>query len=136
MMCATERTSLFIRTLLLMICCALFMPHTGHAVQKNETDATRLASMTFAVTGISNPVSQLKTLGNADGTSLRSPGKHRQHSLSGPDGDAPAALPPFPALPGTSFLCAQEFFSARALPPVSHGRIHWRALAPPSSRII
>ncbi|WP_294489242.1 hypothetical protein [uncultured Mailhella sp.] len=92
-----------------------------------------MASLTLAVSGISNPVSQLKTFAESDGTSLRSPGKRQQNASTGFDGgDAPAALPPTPPLPDF-FLCAQEYFDVPACPPESHGLIHWFSLAPPSS---
>ena len=84
-----------IRIMLLMICCVLFMPPHGHAGESKETQSFRMASLTLAVSGISNPVSQLKTFAESDGTSLRSPGKRQQNASTGFDGgDAPAALPP------------------------------------------
>ena len=91
----TNRVSLGIRIMLLMICCVLFMPPHGHAGESKETQSFRMASLTLAVSGISNPVSQLKTFAESDGTSLRSPGKRQQNASTGFDGgDAPAALPP------------------------------------------
>ena len=130
---ATERFSIGIRLMLLMICCVLFMPPHGHAGESKETQSFRMASLTLAVSGISNPVSQLKTFAESDGTSLRSPGKRQQNASTGFDGgDAPAALPPTPPLPDF-FLCAQEYFDVPACPPESHGLIHWFSLAPPSS---
>ena len=129
----TNRVSLGIRIMLLMICCVLFMPPHGHAGESKETQSFRMASLTLAVSGISNPVSQLKTFAESDGTSLRSPGKRQQNASTGFDGgDAPAALPPTPPLPDF-FLCAQEYFDVPACPPESHGLIHWFSLAPPSS---
>ena len=93
----TNRVSLGIRIMLLMICCVLFMPPHGHAGESKETQSFRMASLTLAVSGISNPVSQLKTFAESDGTSLRSPGKRQQNASTGFDGgDAPAALPPTP----------------------------------------
>ena len=129
----TNRVSLGIRIMLLMICCVLFMPPHGHAGESKETQSFRMASLTLAVSGISNPVSQLKTFAESDGTSLRSPGKRQQNASTGFDGgDAPAALPPTPPLPDVC-LCAQEYFDVPACPPESHGLIHWFSLAPPSS---
>ncbi len=129
----TNRVSLGIRIMLLMICCVLFMPPHGHAGESKEIQSFRMASLTLAVSGISNPVSQLKTFAESDGTSLRSPGKRQQNASTGFDGgDAPAALPPTPPLPDF-FLCAQEYFDVPACPPESHGLIHWFSLAPPSS---
>lgn len=131
---ATYSVSLRIRIMLLMICCVLFMPMRGQANDKSEMESFRIASFTMAVSGISNPVSQLKTLSDSDGTSLRSPGKRQQNLIPGFDGgDSPAALPAVPPLPDF-FLCAQEYFEVHACPPESHGLIHWYSLAPPSSQ--
>ncbi len=130
----TDRASLGIRILLLMICCVLLMPARGQASDKNEMESFRIASLTLAVSGISNPVSQLKTFADSDGSSLRSPGKRQQNFSSGIDGgDTPAALPATPPLPDF-FLCAQEHFEVHACPPESHGLIHWFSLAPPASQ--
>ncbi len=127
-----DRVSIVIRIMILMICCVLFMPAHSHAGEKKEAASFRAASLTLAVSGISNPVSQLKTFAESDGSSLRSPGKRQQNFSSGSDGgDSPAALPPTPPLPDF-FLCAQEHFDVPACPPESHGLIHWFSLAPPS----
>ena len=129
----TNRLSLSIRIMLLMICCVLIMPAKGQANDQKETESFRLVSFTLAVSGISNPVSQLKTFSDSDGSSLRSPGKRQQHFSSGVDGDTPVTLPSPPILPDF-FLCAQEHFEVPACPPESHGLIHWFSLAPPSSQ--
>ena len=130
----TDRLSLTVRIMLLMICCVLFMPARGQANEQKDAESFRVSSLTLAVSGISNPVSQLKTFSDSDGSSLRSPGKRQQNITSGVDGgDAPAALPPTPPLPDF-FLCAQEYFEVHACPPESHGLIHWYSLAPPSSQ--
>ena len=120
--------------MILMICCVLFMPMRGQAGDdKNEMESFRLTSFTMAVSGISNPVSQLKTFSDADGSSRRTPGKRQQNITSGfDDGSSPAALPATPPLPDF-FLCAQEHFDVPACPPESHGLIHWFSLAPPSA---
>ena len=129
----TERFSIGIRIMLLMICCVLLMPMRGQADEHKEMDSFRMSSLTLAISGISNPVSQLKTFTDSDGSSLRSPGKRQQNVTSGLDGDdAPAILPSMPPLPDF-FLCAQEHFEVHACPPESHGLIHWFSLAPPSS---
>ncbi len=130
----TDRLSLTVRIMLLMICCVLFMPARGQANEQKDAESFRVSSLTLAVSGISNPVSQLKTFSDSDGSSLRSPGKRQQNITSGVDGgDAPAALPPTPPLPDF-FLCAQEHFDVPFCPPESHGLIHWFSLAPPSSQ--
>lgn len=129
----TEKFSIGIRIMLLMICCVLLMPARGQADEHKEMDSFRISSLTLAISGISNPVSQLKTFADSDGTHLRSPGKRQTNTSSGSDGGvSPAALPPVPPLP-EFFLCAQEHFEVRACPPESHGLIHWFSLAPPSS---
>lgn len=131
---ATERFSIGIRLMLLMICCVLLMPARGQADEHKEMDSFRMSSLTLAISGISNPVSQLKTFADSDGTSLRSPGKRQQNASFGTDGgDCPAALPSVPPLPDFFLCCAQEHFEVRACPPESHGLIHWFSLAPPSS---
>ena len=131
---ATYRASFGIRIMLLVLFCALFMPAHSEAGDKNEMESFRIASLTLAVSGISNPASQLKTFADSDSSSLRSPGKRQQNVTSGCDGgDTPAVLPVVPPLPDF-FLCAQEHFELRSWPPESHGLIHWFSLAPPSSR--
>ncbi|HJD96123.1 hypothetical protein [Mailhella massiliensis] len=133
---ANARAFFAVRILLLMICCALLMPAHAPAgeKQKNELESFRIASLTLAVSGISNPVSQLKTFSDTEGTSLRSPGKRQSNSFSDPDdADSPAVLPSVPPLP-EFFLCAEECFAARTFPPESHGLIHWYSLAPPASQ--
>lgn len=131
---ATDRASFVVRILLLMICCALFMPAHSDAGDKNEMESFRIASLTLAISGISNPVSQLKHFSDSDGTPLRSPGKRQQNVFSGMDDNAsPALVPVVPPLP-EFFLCAQECFDACTFPPESHGLIHWFSLAPPASR--
>lgn len=130
---ATERFSIGIRLMLLMICCVLIMPMKGQADEHKEMDSFRMPTLTLAISDISNPVSQLKTFADSDGTPLRSPGKRQTNASSGPDGGvSPAALPSVPPLPDF-FLCAQEHFEVRACPPESHGLIHWFSLAPPSA---
>ena len=132
---ATYRASFGIRIMLLVLFCALFMPAHSEAGDKNEMESFRIASLTLAISGISNPVSQLKHFSDSDGTSLRSPGKRQQNASSDVDDNAsPVILPEVPPLP-EFFLCAQECFAARTSPPESHGLIHWFSLAPPSSRI-
>ena len=129
----TEHISFGIRIMLLMICCVLLMPVKSQAGSKSDMESFRGATLTLAVSGISNPVSQLKTFADSDGTSLRSPGKRQTSASSGPDDDgSPAALPSVPPLPDF-FLCAQEHFEVHACPPESHGLIHWFSLAPPST---
>ena len=132
---ATARVSFAVRILLLMVCCALLMPAHAPAGEKNhELESFRVASLTLAISGISNPVSQLKTFSDTEGTSLRSPGKRQQNAFSDPDdADSPAILPSVPPLP-EFFLCAQDCFAARTFPPESHGLIHWYSLAPPASQ--
>ena len=132
---ATVRVSLAIRILLLMVCCVLLMPAHAPAGEKNhELESFRVASLTLAISGISNPVSQLKHFSDSDGTSLRSPGKRQQNASSDVDDNAsPVILPEVPPLP-EFFLCAQECFDACTFPPESHGLIHWFSLAPPASR--
>ena len=152
---SAERLSLVIRTLLLMICCTLFMPQGLQAGTSKSFDsnAIRAASMTLAITAISNPAAQLQQLANGDSTALRgagqrtgvnaagkrtsfsSPGKRQNdgHSIDA-NGDSAAALPGLPPLPGSFSLCTKERFSFCVLPPESHGHIHWFSLAPPASR--
>ena len=138
-----------------MICCTLFLPQGLQAESKKSMDsqAFRAVSMTLAITGINNPVSQLQNLAAGEGAALRGPGQRtgfthtgKRSSLSSSakrdsfdwncadSGDtSPAALPGLPPLPGTFSLCAKALFSFCVLPPESHGHIHWSALAPPSS---
>lgn len=131
---ASNNISFCIRIMLLMICCVLFCPLKGQSSETHERESFRMDSLTMAVSGISNPVSQLKTFNDTDGTSLRGPGKRQQQFSSDFDGgDAPAMLPAVPPLP-EFVLCAEEHFELRAWPPESHGLIHWFSLAPPSSR--
>ena len=152
---SAERLSLVIRTLLLMICCTLFMPQSLQAGSNKSFDSNviRATSMTLAITAISDPASQLQQLSNGDSTALRgagqrsgvnatgtrtsfSPTAKRQHdwySLD-TDGDTAAALPGLPPLPGSFSLCTKERFSFCVLPPESHGHILWFSLAPPASR--
>ncbi len=131
---ATTRAPFCIRIMILMICCVLLCPLKGQSSETKERDSFRIASLTLAVSGISNPASQLKTFADSDSSSLRSPGKRQQNVTSGCDGgDTPAVLPVVPPLPDF-FLCAQEHFELRSWPPESHGLIHWFSLAPPSSR--
>ena len=153
---SAERVSLVIRALLLVICCTLFLPQGLQASSsKNmESSALRAVSMTLAVTGISNPSSQLQNLASGEGTALRNSGQRagfgssgQRTSLSSPgkrdsldwtyvdtDGDFYAALPDVPPAPGSFSLCTKEQFSFCVLPPDSHGHLHWYTLAPPASR--
>ena len=153
---SAERVSLVIRTLLLVICCTLFLPQGLQAGPKRSMDSSvlRAASMTLAITGISNPVSQLQNLSSGDNTALRGSGQRtgfgspgKRSSLSSPgkrdshdwycadtDEDSSILLPGLPPLPGSFSLCAKESFSFCTLPPESHGHILWFALAPPTSR--
>jgi len=149
-----ERVSLVIRTLLLVICCTLFLPqaHQGGSGKSMDGSAIRAASMTLAITSISDPSSQLQNFANGERSALRGSGQRsgvpssgKRTSISSPgkeDGigwysldtdDDSAALPGLPPLPGSFSLCAKERFSFCALPPESHGHLHWYALAPPSS---
>ena len=97
--------------MLLMICCVLFMPPHGHAGESKETQSFRMASLTLAVSGISNPVSQLKTFAESDGTSPALAGQtsaerlHRLRRRRRSGSPCPPRLP----LPDF-FLCAQEHF--------------------------
>ena len=129
----TEHISFGIRIMLLMICCVLLMPVKSQAGSKSDMESFRGATLTLAVSGISNPVSQLKTFADSDGSSFRSPGKRQQMTSGFDNGDTPAALPPTPPLPDF-FLCAQEHFEVHACPPESHGLIHWFSLAPPAEK--
>ena len=153
---SAERVSLIIRTLLLVICCTLFLPQGLQAgSNKNiEDSAFRVASMTLAITGISNPSSQIQNLASGEGTALRNSGQRagfgnsgQRTNISSPgkrdsldwtyvdtDGDFYAALPDIPPAPGSFSLCTKESFSFCVLPPDSHGHIHWFALAPPVLR--
>ena len=153
---SAERISLVIRALLLMICCTLFLPqglHTG-SNKSIEDSAFRVASMTLAITGISNPSAQLQNLANGETAALRNSGQRtglgssgQRTSLSSPgkrdrldwiyvdtDGDFYAALPDVPPAPDSFSLCTKEQFSFCVLPPDSHGHLHWYTLAPPASR--
>ncbi len=131
---ATNGISFNIRILILMVCCVLFLPLQGQSSEKNEMESFRTATLAMAVSGISNPVSQLKTLADSDNTSLRSPGKRQQNVSAGvDDGVTSASLPALPPLPEFR-LCAEKHFELRSRPPESHGLIHWFSLAPPSSQ--
>ena len=144
---SAERVSLVIRTLLLVICCTLFLPQGLQASSGKdmESSALRAVSMTLAISGISNPASQLQNLASGEGTALRNSGQRT--SLSSPgkrdsldwtyvdtDGDFYAALPDVPPAPDSFFLCTKAQFSFCVLPPESHGHLHWYTLAPPASR--
>ena len=153
---SAERISLVIRALLLVICCTLFLPQGLHAGSNKsiEDSAFRVASMTLAITGISNPSAQLQNLANGETEALRNSGQRtglgssgQRTSLSSPgkrdrldwiyvdtDGDFYAALPDVPPAPGSFSLCTKEQFSFCVLPPDSHGHLHWYTLAPPASR--
>ena len=148
MKCTAERLSLVIRTLLLVICCTLFLPQGLQASQHKGMDSSviRASAMTLAITAINNPTSHLQNLANGENTALRGPGQRtgfsspgkrplvsnpgKRHSHDGYSAD----LPGIPPLPSSFSLCAKESFSFCALPPESHGHIHWFALAPPALR--
>lgn len=150
---SANRLSLVIRTMLLMICCALFMPQNLQAEQKRSMDpGIRMAtSMTLAITGMADPASQIQNLSNSERTALRgqgqrgniassgsrttitSPGKRNHQEWFCLDDTSPAALPGTPPLPSFFFSCSKESFSFSVLLPDSHGHIHWFALAPPTS---
>ena len=156
MKCTAERLSLIIRTLLLVICCTLFLPQGLQASQHKGMDSSviRASAMTLAITAINNPTSHLQNLANGENTALRGPGQRtgfsspgkrplvsnpgKRHSHDGytadADGDSSAVLPGLPPLPSSFSLCTKESFSFCALPPESHGHIHWFALAPPALR--
>jgi hypothetical protein len=149
---ATAKNSLIIRILLLMICCVLFMPQGIQAQQKRETmaDTVRVASMTLAITGITNPVSHIQSIARAETPTLRGSTSRSGASLAGKrpnisssakrdplkwalDADAsPAALPSTPLLP-SFYPCAKVSYTFCLLLPESHGHITWFALAPPAS---
>ncbi len=153
---SAERVSLVIRTLLLVICCTLFLPQGLQASSGKhiEDSAFRAVSMTLAITGINNPSSQIQNLANGEGAALRGPGQRtglgtsgKRTSISSPgkrdsldwiyvdaDGDFYAALPDEPPHPGSFSLCTKALFSFCVLPPESHGHLHWHTLAPPASR--
>ena len=73
MKCTAERFSLVIRTLLLVICCTLFLPQGLQASQHKGMDSSviRASAMTLAVTAINNPTSHLQNLANGENTALR-----------------------------------------------------------------
>ena len=153
---SAERVSLIIRTLLLVICCTLFLPQGLQAGSDRhmEDSAFRAVSMTLAITGINNPSSLIQNLANGEGAALRNSGQRSGLSSSGQrtsfsspgkrdrldwiyvdtDGDYYAALPDIPPAPGSFPLCTKELFSFCVLPPESHGHLHWHTLAPPASR--
>ena len=152
---SAERVSLAIRTLLLVICCTLFLPQALQAKSSKtiEDSAFRAVSMTLAITGINNPSSQLQNLASGEGAALRGSGQRglgssgARTTISSPgkrdqldwvyidtDGDFYAALPDEAPRPGSFSLCTKALFSFCVLPPESHGHIHWSALAPPASR--
>ncbi len=147
-----DRLSFVIRIMLLMICCALFMPQNIQAGQKQSMDpGIRMAAMTLAITATSDPVSQLQNFSNGDRTTLRGQGQRsgiassgQRTSISSPgkrshqewfclDDASPASLPGTPPLP-SFFPSTKALFSFCSLLPESHGHIHWFALAPPASR--
>jgi hypothetical protein len=149
---SASRLSFVIRIMLLMICCALFMPQNLHASQKQSMDpGIRMATMTLAITAAADPSSQLQNLSSSDRTALRGQGQRggfassgQRTSISSPgkrshqewfclDDASPATLPGTPPLP-SFFPCTKALFSFCALLPESHGHIHWFALAPPASR--
>ena len=131
---ATNSFSFGIRILILMICCVLLWPLKGQANEKSDMESFRTASLTMAVSCISNPVSPLKSCTDSDNTSLRSPGKRQQNVSAGfDDGVTSAALPELPPLPEFR-LCAEKHFDLHFRPLESHGLIHWFSLAPPSSQ--
>lgn len=150
---SADRLSFVIRTMLLMICCALFMPQNLQAEQARSMDAgIRMAtSMTLAITGVADPASQIQNLANGERTALRgqgqrsgiassgsrtsitSPGKRSQQEWFCLDDAPPAALPGTPPLPSFFFSCSKESFSFSVLLPDSHGHLLWYALAPPTS---
>lgn len=150
---SAEKLSLVIRTLLLVICCALFLPQNSR-VESDKVlgdSSLRSASVVLAITGISNPASQLQQLANGESSALRASGQRtgvnaagKRTSISSPGkrdrldwvyiddgGDFFAALPDISPLPGAFLLCKKERFSFCALPPESHGHLLWNALAPP-----
>ena len=153
---SAEKVSLIIRTLLLVICCTLFLPQglQANSGRHIEDSAFRAFSMTLAISGISNPTSQLQNLASGEGTALRNSGQRagfgssgQRTSLSSPgkrdsldwtyvdtDGDFYAALPDVPPAPDSFFLCTKAQFAFCVLPPDSHGHLHWHTLAPPASR--
>lgn len=132
----TERFSLLIRTLLLIICCVLIIPQASLANnKKGPLDAhISMTTLTLAITGISNPISS-KTLLDNERSPLRSPGK-RSSSLtvdSPDDATLTVAVPSAPVLPQLVVLESISF-SRNILPLLSHQAYSWFALAPPASQ--
>ena len=135
---ATDRINFVIRLLLLMICCALFMPHGVETGKKNVMDASiRTATMTLAITGINNPVAQLKTFAEPRLTAQNSPAKRGQQPVqnSFDDTSTPFTIPSEQPQP-QAVLSSSALSNQRASLPVSHGIFNWFALAPPASRNI
>jgi len=136
-----------------MICCTLFMPQGVQEQKRNDmADTVRVASMTLAITGITNPVSQIQNLASAETATLRSSSPRSGVSLAGKrsnfsspakrnsllwlsldDDSSPAVLPVTPPLPSFYPRAQESHTCCILLPEESHGHIHWFALAPPTS---
>ena len=134
----TSRIDFVIRILLLMVCCTLFMPHGVEAGKKNVMDASiRVQHMTLAITGITNPVSQLNTLAETRLTAQTSSAKRTHQPAQGSLDDTSSSISDSDAqvLPEVALsLCAH--FPQRTSLPASRGLLNWFALAPPSFRNI
>ena len=53
---ATERVSIGIRLMLLMICCVLLMPVRGQADERKEADSFRMSTLTLAISSRPLPI--------------------------------------------------------------------------------
>jgi hypothetical protein len=134
----TSRIDFVIRILLLMVCCTLFIPQGVEAGKKNVMDASiRVQHMTLAITGITNPVSQLSTLAETRLTAQTSSAKRAHQPAQGSldDTSSPISDSATQAQPEVALsLCA--YLSSRTPLPASRGLLTWFALAPPSFRNI
>lgn len=133
--CATEKLSLTIRILLLMICCTLFLPQGMQDAQKRSMDeGIRNVTIALAITSITNHVARIQSFVESERTSLNAPGKRSAQPSTSSGEESESSRPSsFPPLPGT-FILARSLFGEALLPPVSHGLFNWFALAPPASR--
>ena len=125
----TARFSLMIRIMILAVCCVLFQPQTGTFAKQNTLEVIHSTSMTLAITGISNPVSSLKTLSESGEGSLRS---SKRFSYVSPDREGMHLALPVASLhlPDLLFYGWASPFSV-FLPPLSRRTLSWFALAPP-----
>lgn len=132
----TERFHWPVGFLLLVICSFLLMTPASQVTKKTAMDASvRITTMTLAVTGISNPISSLKSFLDHERTPLRSVTKRsHEHSPDQDNGTDSYALLPLVAEAPISLLCGEIHFADVLLSLSTLDHISWYALAPPASR--